>query len=1662
MSAASAPSLSASVDALNRCSDFILHRSAAQSQPLSLRYDETAAAFALQSTAPLSTLPALLPLFSLRDVFLGKQSPLLSEPAMAALPADCCLTLVTDAAGGMELDLQAASASQVDDWLSGLQAMLQAAGQQVLLTDGDAVQQQLDAALAVMQAGSHFLRLTDGSSETSSILLRYQPPDSAAAGLGCLLFGSASLPLSSLSDVFLGPQAEVFSSMPGVQSECCLSLVWSADSEGDAASLHLVAADEETVNVWLAGINHLLAAVGASDEEGSSGSERRLSRLSVVKQEAEQPQQLKDAEPAELNGADCVQTMTGGSVFTRFTLQADGRLEVDRPLISYDAAAGAGGLGSLRAVSGGNSSVLPLSSLSDVLVGKQTRSFSLPPASSSSPLLSFSLLAEEAQWDLEAESETTLNCWLAGVHHLLTAADGLDMQQLPQPAVAAGGQQPEEPQQPQQRTSAGRGASAAAAVRQSFTVVSKQRPSLSASGAAAASLLSAGDWFMLQRGLGAQRRVFLFLNPASSRLGCFYYTEAADSRQEKVAQSLPLHTLSDVLVGQKALAASGLAAASSTAAACCLSLISKREKSSLHLQAVGGEPAVRRWVRSINSLLQTLGAVVNGKQHKPAVAASAAPAAAAAPAVSSSPSPSPSPSPAQTVSSSGSALSALLPQPLTPSLSAAVSSLSAASAMLLLTAGCESHSVLLQLQASQSSLSLQLSYSSEGMRHKACRRITLRKVTDLYLGLSAPSLPAAASQQLERSIDARRVFSVVTRKQSWTLAAEDERQRATWLAGLRELILAVSNKRLVEETETETEAAATPTAEAAAPASAGGSTRRVSFQAAGASSARASGGGSRSLAALTSGLSFTSYQSVSGLTFKQPILLFYRQLQRRSGAGAAQPPQDLLYWTDRTAGMDRSSPPPLSSACCLPVDRIADVYLGKQTPLLLSKAAAAADEERCISLLAADTNAGLELEADDKETVELLLAAVQFVCRDGGRSVKEEEPEPAAPCEDSKTEEEKEKLARSQQLAMLTRKRGLKAHKRFSLGPASQAAAANRRLSSLNTRLSMLATQEDDSFPLPAGFTLAGVLQAARLVAGDGADGCLRMMEEGRCFTGYTADSRGRYHQSTLLLFLSRSPAAAVCWCPYGVRQQHPNASLPLSSLTAVSLGKRTAALQSALAAAARDDRCLSLQAAERSIDLQARDEKTLLGWLLGLAAIMLSIGKELQGTAGEAGAQQPWGRTLLVSAAAAQPPASPPLPPPPPPPASPPQPTSTAFDVITVSDDGSVSRASVLVSISADSLVFSSPSASSECRQPPFPLRSLRDIYCGKMTAGMRHSALLELPESRCLSLVSRSAELNLLGRSAAEVSAFVHRLMAALKGSGKQVQDEKQTATAAAAKAQPPPLPSRPQLRLLQEAKEIEREPAAAGSKRPPVAASASASAASSSGSKENSVRSSHSRRLSVLPPPSQRLPRTAQQLVLDSAARRQSLLRLSPQQSIQMMAEGRRFRDWTAAAAVTARLVSVFYVSGCHALFKSQPGSRTQSAEASLPLAALTEVLLGKQSSVLLSSACSALDRARCISLITADGSWHLEADSAQQLASWLFGLQALLSQQGKTCVVETKTPAVDEAGRAAAGAGRGGRAAAAGERRFSVVNRVDKAVKGSTSGVTAGSRAQQQPR
>ena len=427
--------------------------------------------------------------------------------------------------------------------------------------------------------------------------------------------------------------------------------------------------------------------------------------------------------------------------------------------------------------------------------------------------------------------------------------------------------------------------------------------------------------------------------------------------------------------------------------------------------------------------------------------------------------------------------------------------------------------------------------------------------------------------------------------------------------------------------------------------------------------------------------------------------------------------------------------------------------------------AKAAVDARCVSLVG--TNLELNLEAGAEADVDCLLTAVQFVCADGGRSINEA----TAPVAASTV---------SGDLSLLLKKAG---SKRFSLGPARLTSIDNHRLSTLPTRASMIACQESEDWILPSNLTLGHFHQPALLVtfyhallshaaANQAIESVLAMAREGRIFTGYTADSRGRWHASTLTLFID-ADTSSLCWCPFGtIKQTHENQRITFQKLSEIYLGKQSAALRCVLAAGANPIRCLSIVAGERGIDIEARNERTMLGFLFAIFVSLQRQGKTfVPGTAKH--------RVRVV--AMPKPSTAPPPPPPKPVQAN----TGIEVEVVQLMEDGRTIR------LVPCKLIHSQQSGSLEAFSvnPPrsivasIALNTIRDIYCGKGTRLFSHESNVNIKDDRCLAFVAKqTAAMELVLKDRNAVNSLVDAAMKSLTSAGKTVFD-----------SPPPPLPPR-----------------------------------------------------------------------------------------------------------------------------------------------------------------------------------------------------------------------------------------------------------------------------
>ncbi len=123
---------------------------------------------------------------------------------------------------------------------------------------------------------------------------------------------------------------------------------------------------------------------------------------------------------------------------------------------------------------------------------------------------------------------------------------------------------------------------------------------------------------------------------------------------------------------------------------------------------------------------------------------------------------------------------------------------------------------------------------------------------------------------------------------------------------------------------------------------------------------------------LTHGRVCTAYSAV-GAPRKEQVWVGYEPSVHLNGAGS-------LKWCS-------GDKPSSAGVRYLPLDKLSDIVLGKQNVAFRTPEAAAADPERCLSLLSDDLKLALHLEARSVEAAQTLLIAIQTAVAVGGREV---------------------------------------------------------------------------------------------------------------------------------------------------------------------------------------------------------------------------------------------------------------------------------------------------------------------------------------------------------------------------------------------------------------------------------------------------------------------------------------------------------------------------------------------------------------------------------------------------------------------------------------------------------------------------------------------------
>ena len=539
-----------------------------------------------------------LPLHRVSDVFMGKQTPELKAEQARDLPTNRCFSVLTKERG---LHLAAADEQQRGDWLSAIKsvfiesgkrvddeqnraklkkdaaaAALLAAQQSTVAPNRDAMdkeaalnQQYFSEQGAVVPSdplleGRDYLAIFPSSLAGEKNMLAYWsrpvfvyivPNDGDSVGrLYWCDRGSRerideqSLPLSKVSDVFLGKHTEEFKSDEGARydSKQCVSVV--SKSMRDR-NLHLVAGDEKSKQEF---VNSLRAAFSRASKPGFNVNDPQ-SILALMANGEEATQYIGSG----IIGSSC-------AAFIWFVAK-DGKLgtlywneELKKEKVP------------------GNS--LAINHITDVFVGKKTPELLSVEGIFAHSDHCLSVMSRKNSVHVEFKSMTVRDAWLQGVKN----------------AYASGGRIVRESKP---------GEHAGTRV---TTIVSSRRESTKTS-----PLLLQGRPFVryqLVDGRLKKKRIYLWLVPTAGPLGTLYWEDMVGSNQKQplqpvAEQSIPVSKISDVYVGKQTelLQHAELATVPTD---CCLSIASQ----AVVLDLAAKYPKDKReWLTAIHSVFVSSG-----------------------------------------------------------------------------------------------------------------------------------------------------------------------------------------------------------------------------------------------------------------------------------------------------------------------------------------------------------------------------------------------------------------------------------------------------------------------------------------------------------------------------------------------------------------------------------------------------------------------------------------------------------------------------------------------------------------------------------------------------------------------------------------------------------------------------------------------------------------------------------------------------------------------------------------------------------------------------------------------------------------------------------------------------------------------------------------------
>lgn len=553
--------------------------------------------------------------------------------------------------------------------------------------------------------------------------------------------------------------------------------------------------------------------------------------------------------------------------------------------------------------------------------------------------------------------------------------------------------------------------------------------------------------------------------------------------------------------------------------------------------------------------------------------------------------------------------------------------------------------------------------------------LPVRKLTDIFCGKTTAELKSDVASDFDK----RSCFTLVTKSVSLHLIADNAKVVNQFIDGIKAVIMG-QGKAVVMD---------------------GGKkkgNRRYSVLASRADAAKqAPITAKMTIAAITTmmrkGRAVTSYaKNKSGFVKKSKKLLFFAD--------------GSFFWSDLSA---RSK----ATQTSVPLRKISDVFIGKQTDELKSNVAGPANAKACMSIVS--KNAAIHMEFSTPKEVTAWLDGIKHLVATSGKKIVE-----AGSSDVSETKTSSKSINQST---------GKKTNRRFSVLDSKKAHSK-----------------------------------------GDPRT----IMKNGEVFVSLFKNPKNpkEIASKRITLFIDLN-TKVFYWCAPGRKIKDQANSLPLSQVTDIYVGKQTAELQQEVVADIPKRNCFSIIGKNNSLHLYATDKIAVNRWLKGIEAIIKGQGKEMVVDT-ESGKKKKGSRRFSVMAKSGL--KDQPVVRKVPEPEDCLKLFAKGRKVKSYKEvAGKITGELITLFYSeSKSAFFFSAKGKVEEEKQSIPLRSITDIYLGKQTVELKSAAAASVKKAAALSIISADVKLYLELSSGNEVKALIECIKYCVQNQGNKLVDE------------------------------------------------------------------------------------------------------------------------------------------------------------------------------------------------------------------------------------------------------------------------------------------------